>query len=380
MRKYWYIIPMVLCITLLFQENAKAATSNVTVSFNDNNGTSFTVRGQSYTSIPYDEQERITNPTTNTYGDVYKWHLAENLAITGLQAGKYYSGYVYFRVNISPSDTSIQNGQPVMQNTYITEGAYMYISSVATRQYNVFVVLDNYKVPVGGILGLNTITQDFWLPTSAQTTITTANFTTTLTNMGVSMTYSDSVVNDRLSGIIFNAVYEGTYQQFEDVIALLSQIRTNDLSYYAQLVSNLNTIDVDINLIYSRLTEFYNRNHNDFTAAQTVLDLFPNYITQVLTYWQQLLNMNARQSSEADEQNQNYNEHQNEADQALAGASVTMPDQGNISFDINSQIDSTQQNNFFSFLSLIAHNQFITTLLLIGVTAMIAGYILYGKK
>lgn len=372
MRKYWYIIPMVLCITLLLPNKAEAATTQNSITSG-----SYTIQYQTYNDIvPTSSYQTTDIGNLNNQYNQYQYNIDENIILRGFTTGKFYNGSI--NIKFTHTYTSINSYQMqsiLMQNNQSTNGVYAFISAQTNTQFNVKVIFDNYQSQ--GVVGLPSIALTL---VRQYTSSTLGTFTFSVSVDSNTITETDIAINNSLSAQIYNAITQGTYQEFEDIITLLTQIRANDLNYYNLLVTGLNTVDIDLDLIYLRLNDFYTRNHNDFTAVQTVLDLFPNYITQVLSYWQQLLNMNAQQQSEADAQNQEYANHESEANNAMQGASVTMPEQGNISLNINDQIDTTQQNNFFGFLSLIANNGFITTLLLIGVTAMIAGYILYGKK
>ena len=137
-----------------------------------------------------------------------------------------------------------------------------------------------------------------------------------------------------------------------------------------------------IDFKYNEQYAVININSNNETVRNnTKLYIGDGYTYSALMYYIQMMEkMNEEQSSIADEQNEEYATKENEAASVAAAAEITMPDISNISFDINNHIDQNTKSNWFTFLSMIVNNNYITTLLLICITAMIAGYILYGKK
>lgn len=165
------------------------------------------------------------------------------------------------------------------------------------------------------------------------------------------------------------------------MLQYLYDIKMNDLQYYNSIVNDLSSLLIAQNNANNTLVSILNELDLDFNQVQTVLDLFPSYRTQVLQYWQQLLEMNTTQSSEAAELESQYQDKENQSASLAADlGSLNMPSISVGDLDILARTDATQKANFFGLLSIITNNSFITTLLLIVCTGAIVGFILYGKK
>ena len=92
-------------------------------------------------------------------------------------------------------------------------------------------------------------------------------------------------------------------------------------------------------------------------------------------------NMNSEQASKAAAAESAYNERNNQSETLIGGLNdVDRPTNNAGDFNILSNVDTTQKANFFGMLGTITNTSLITKILLIIVTAAIAGYILYGKK
>ena len=150
---------------------------------------------------------------------------------------------------------------------------------------------------------------------------------------------------------------------------------------YEQGVLKIESCHLDILTSMSDILGILTFMISGFDDVQTVLDLFPSYRTQVLQYWQQLLEMNAIESSAAAQLESQYQDKENQSASLAADlGSLNMPSISVGDLDILARTDATQKANFFGLLSIITNNSFITTLLLIVCTGAIVGFILYGKK
>lgn len=108
------------------------------------------------------------------------------------------------------------------------------------------------------------------------------------------------VQNNALTAMIYSALEQATDTDFQNIISLLTTIKNQDYTYYNQIINELGVqgqIHYDFTTIYAVLVGLQNNVQDGFDDVQTVLDLFPSYRTQVLQYWQQLLEMNTAQAS-----------------------------------------------------------------------------------
>lgn len=382
MRKIYYYIPITLIACLLMGFSANAANSFVSASGTDANGNTISVRANAYTSIPYDEQEEIIN-SSNATEYVFKWHLTQNPQIQNVTQGHYYTGYLSFRINFGPSTAILTQGSVTLQNSYLADGLRMYIEALGNGFINVGVIFDNYYASDNWI-GLGTISYEYYVSrTSFSNNQLTPNFSTTLTISPGALYHSDSPYNNGFAGVLSHMIgYSiSSAQEFDDIITMLSTIRSSDAAFYVSLTNQLTNLLTAQNLTNTNLTSILNELDLDFAAVQTILDLFPSYRTAVLQYWQQLLEMNAQQSSEAAEMESQYQDKDQQSGDLLSGlGSLTLPSVSSGDFNILANTDDTAKTNFFGLIGTITNNTFITNMLLIIITAAIVGYALYGKK
>lgn len=377
-RKYAYLVIPLLCFILA--KPVFAATSTVEATSTDGSGLTVGAKANSWTSLNYDEQSQIEN-ANGGLETVYKWHLSQNVYIN-LQKGKYYNGAIVINVTTTPGVTGIVRTVQSMESVHIDQGFVAYIVRANAFETRIQLVFDNYYTRAS-TYGIPTLNEEFYLSRTSWSPVA-VNFPTT-----ISLTYATSLISaddpdpNGFAGVLSRMIgYSiSTAQEFDDIISLLSQIRTQDYSYYSQIVSQLTSVIQNQNYQYQALLDLIDEIDLDFDDVQTVLDLFPSYRSQVLLYWQQLLEMNAAQSSAAEEMGSEYADKDNQSGQLIGGlGSVPMPTFSDGDFNILGNVDTSTKSNFFGLIATITNNSLVTTILLIIVTGMIVGYVLYGKK
>lgn len=374
-RKYTYIYTTALLFFfLLGGKQAFAAISSETVTGTDSDGNRMNFRYQSYTA---ENPLSVEEMSTGYYRSVYE--ITENVDFILVQ-GKYYTGYATAGIAISPSLSNTKLSAVWIESVNSTEGLHVYISSTNDSRTNVNFVFDNYYTSTETVIGAATVHFRFIRDDTNSSGYGACNFTPTITLSRTLHGY-EGVQNNALTGMIYSSIEQATQQDFDDIINILTAMRNQDPVYYQQIIDALDLLDYDQRMIYSQVTGILNSTHADFQAVQTVLDLFPSYRTQVLQYWQQLLEMNAAQSSAAADMESEYADK----DQISSGiisdlGSVSMPSFNAVDFDVMANVDQSSKSNFFGLVATITHNGFITTILLTVITAAIAGFVLYGKR
>jgi hypothetical protein len=377
MLKKSYIVIGSIFFCLLFSFNAKAATTTVQASIPVTNGSNLTIYTQSYTDI-YAEDIGQEGGGSDTYG-VFKPSF--NIQLYGMNQ-QYLNGYFAITVNINCSVSGYlswsYDGLDYIR-PYNTEGLHVYIAGNAYNYFRLYVIFDNYWNESGSI-DLGTVIpkhQVIW----GDITPYKANFTTSFSIYTNSIERDQYIQNDRTTELIYNAIYQATGPQLLNIVNTLSAINAQDYTYYTQLVTKLNQLHTDNTQLHTDLTSILNELDLDFQQVQTILDLFPSYRTQVLQYWQQLLEMNAAQSSAAAEMQNEYQNKETQSAQLVNGlGSLNLPSVDANDFNILGNVDSNSKANFFGLIGLITNNSLITTILIIIVTGAIVGYALYGKK
>lgn len=382
-KKYYLLLTLTIIASItIYSVNTYAATSNVTGTVTDSStGISITLTAQSFTNV---NPETLSADDTDTYA-TYK--ITHNLRLTGFEAGKYYTGILYYRITTTPNNnpplSNLQKTETKLINNSGNEGIKSFIATTATNWYQILVILDNYIPETTETADAGNVELTYTGKGSLNLADYTMNFTTSITAVGggAHIDKSDIALNDRLSAIIYNAVNQGTIQGFTDVLEALTLIRQNDANYYSTIISKLTTMQSYSQEISSRLLTLNENMVLKFEDVQTILDLFPSYRTQVLEYWQQLLEMNATQSQQAQENASQYADKENTSATLLSGLnSLQMPDIENQNFNILAPVDTDTKTNLFGMIGTITHIPIVTQIMLIIVTAAIVGIILYGKK
>lgn len=377
MKKTYYYIFSMLILLLFYSPKAKAySTGYVNANATDGDNNTITVRMLRYWDLQSDSFTQADSDYT------YYWDIPWNIQLENMQLNRYYTGILRFQVNVSCSDGSVQLDQPILLNSQIAEGLHVYIYGNTVTWFQVCVIFDNYYTQGTDVLGLPTITQKAVRHYDSETIPLdyAPNFTPSLTITSSGTLRSQTTIWDKgFAGLIADSIDNST--ALATMAGWLYDIKTQDLSYYSQLVTQIAALTQAQNTANSDLLLILNELDLDFQQVQTILDLFPSYRTQVLQYWQQLLEMNAAQSQAAAEAASVAADKDNQSQQLINGmGSVVMPSLASGDLDILGGVDTTQKTNFFGLIGLITHTEIITKIMLIIVIGAIVGYVLYGKK
>lgn len=377
MLKKSYLVIGSLIFCLLFSFKVNAATSTVQATIPVSNGQNLTIYTQSYTDIYATDLGQ-----EGSDGDTYaKFEPTFNIQLYGVNQ-QYLNGFFSITVNVNCSISAysgwsydgIEYTRP-----YNTDGLNVYIAGNAYNYFRIYVIFDNYYNNSGSI-DLGTVTQKHQV-TYGDVAPFKGNFTTSFSIYSNNIVRDTYMQNDRTTELIYNSIYQATGSQLLNIINTLSAIYSQDYAYYSQLVTKLNQLHTDNTQLHTDILNLISEIDLDFQQVQTILDLFPSYRTQVLQYWQQLLEMNAAQSSAAAEMNQDYGNKETQSAQLIDGlGSLNLPQVNQNDFNILGNVDSNSKANFFGLIGLITNNSLITTILIIIVTGAIVGYALYGKK
>ena len=305
------------------------------------------------------------------------------------QIGKYIYGAIRVELDIyipNPNTNKfswyggIISGEPIITETL---KIYPYIESTSSNHYNyaLLYIFDGYQpqnIELPGPLMTISNVRARWVA-AAMPTNEGLSGTGTCTQAYNNLRVEDTPLNRGLASLIAEGIDNSVAVDL--MLQYLYDIKMNDLQYYQSLTSQISTLVADNQYQSERLRLILSNMINGFIDVQTVLDLFPSYRTQVLQYWQELLQMNAQQSSEAAERESQYADRESQSDQLLNGMnSITLPSISAGDLDILSNVDTTQKTNFFGLIALITHTTLVTKIMLIIVIGSIIGYILYGKK
>lgn len=116
------------------------------------------------------------------------------------------------------------------------------------------------------------------------------------------------------------------------------------------------------------------------TDSPLILQALASINTNVASILQELMNMNAAQSSAAADIADDVNTKASQS--AVLANDMASPKPSLSAQDINigGLLDTSTNTKFTGFLGSLMSNNFIVTLLLISVSCMIIGFVLYGKK
>lgn len=319
----------------------------------------------------------------------YDWSFSNTLELPDA-VGKFIYGAISMEFDIyipNPNTTNFEmysgviSGDPIITETI---KIYPWIKSTTTNHYvyQLLYVFDGYQAQTTLVSG---------------PTMTISNLTLMFKgaspypgNQGISPTgtaakafnrlrFEDEPLNRGLVALIAQGL--DSSDKLDLMLQYLYDIKMNDIQYYNQLISGVSSLLTQMGNANSTLISILNELDTDFTQVQTVLDLFPSYRTQVLQYWQELLQMNTQQSSAAAEQDNNYATNESKSNDLINGLdSIQFPSISAGDLDIFAGTDANIKSNFFGLIGAITANQFVTKVLLIIVTGMIIGFVLYGKK
>lgn len=374
LRYYLFATPLLL---LALSTSAFAySTGYVNANATDGDNNTITVRMLRYWDLQADTYTQADSDYT------YYWDIPWNIQLENMQTNKYYTGVLRFQVSVSCSDSNVQLDQPVLLNSQLADGLHVYIYGNTSTWYQICIIFDNYYTQGTDVLGLPTITQKAVRHYDSETIPIdyAPNFTPSLTITSSNTLRSQSTIWDKgFAGLIADSIDNST--ALATISGWLYDIKTQDFTYYNQLVTQVAALTQSQNTANANLLLILQELDLDFQQVQTILDLFPSYRTQVLQYWQELLQMNAQQSSQAAEIESQYANQGNQSDILLGGLdSITFPTISSNQIDIMGNLDSSAKSNFFGLIATITNNGFVTSVLIIIVTGMIVGYVLYGKK
>lgn len=117
-----------------------------------------------------------------------------------------------------------------------------------------------------------------------------------------------------------------------------------------------------------------------YTQYPLVLSALAQINNNVYAIYQQLLSMNAAQSSEAAAIEGEVNQKASQSAVLSNDMAVDKPQLSGDDINITGLIDTSVNQQFTGFLGALVNNQFITTMFLIALSCMIIGFVLYGKK
>lgn len=257
-----------------------------------------------------------------------------------------------------------------------------------TVKVMVYITLNNYSLPVVNSgnreLRVGSIGIDFTIYASADGSLRTASCQSPSVGITTSTISISATANagQSIAGQIYAAIENST--SVSDIITYLTMIADSNgdinvavshINEYLipqviqQLISiGTNTANIKINTdeLVRLLTAFYNT--------------WPSYSAQVLFYLNQLVNMNAEQSSIADEVQQEYASKAAQSASEAAGMQAVLPQVDQSDFDIGSQLDSGTVTTLSAFWAMFPNNALIGTMFAIAIAGIAAGYFLYGKK
>lgn len=396
--KYTFV-PLILSIVLLNNTTVKAMGQ-----------TSFTITGdQSYSATinyqtPISTQPTSIEPITGSPTDdkvVFKYNLSVQpyigIPYSYKTSSGYYGGYLngyvnftinmaptysaantqYYRMEINPEFRHTEEIQSVILDVGRSGNNYIIRVGVTLSNYSILNSNTNRNIEIGNIpfsismTGVNT------------SDAPTLDLTLGITNVSASLT--GSPVADAGSSIA-GQVYA----------AIENSISVSDIVNYLSLINDSNG---DINVAVSHINESLIpsvisylqdiRQNGQYTNVKldtiitylyAISSRFPNYSAQVLFYLEQLVNMNAEQSSIADEIQNEY-ESKAATGQSLAqGMEVVIPEVNQSNFDINAGIDTGTITTLSAFWSMFTHNSLISLMFTIAIAGIAAGFFLYGKK
>lgn len=375
-KSYLVLGSIIFCLLFSFKVNAATSTSEIAIPVQ--NGTDIRAYTQSYTGILASEIYTEGGETGDSYA---VFEPTFNIVLSGMNQ-RYLNGYFSLTINVAGAISGYTNWTyEGMEFTRADtpEGVSVFLALNNYNYFRIYVIFDNYYND-SNHLDLGTFTQKH-VAKIGDVTPLKADFLTSFTIYANSLENDQYIQNNRTTELLYSAIYQATGQQFTDILTVLNTIKNQDPVYYNQIITGLTAINSTLGSTNSHLLSILNELDLDFQQVQTILDLFPSYRTQVLQYWQELLQMNAAQSSAAAEMDNEYTNKESQSSQLVNGlGSLNLPSVDSNDFNILGNVDSNSKANFFGLIGLITNNSLITTILIIIVTGAIVGYALYGKK
>lgn len=393
MKRIWYYIILTPIICLFFGTTAFAGetfsifTSTHTPSYNFHYISSASIANTGMETIRFPTQTvQYPQPEYWLYWD---WDFNNTLTLNN-SIGKYIYGAVSVTCDIyipNPNTSNLSwfsgviSGQPIITETL---KIYPQIMTTSTNHYiyKMIYVFDgfqpqNAEIP-GPAMHIGNISAK-WINGSINPGNQGFTATGTCTENYNYLRFEDTPLDRGLAGLIAAGIDDSV--KIDMIMSYLYDIRENDIQYYSTLTSQAAQIITTLGNINSRLLIINNSINMGFEDVQTILDLFPDYITDVLTYWQQFLEMNQGQEETAAAESSEFAERESDSAQLLDGMSaISMPSLEAADFDLIGGLDTTQRTNFFGLIALITHTEIITKIMLVIVLGSIIGWVLYGKK
>lgn len=374
--KYTYI-PIMIFALLFVDTNVKAATSYAAITIPVNNSQNISILATTYPSLAGELVD--ADDIQGTSQSWWKFEPNISIDLSNLPSG-YISGQLVVDITVTSGLTQGEYSNWEVSNLSNTDSMHAAITWPRNNTFRIIVMLDNYN-SLSGNAHIGDLKLTYYDKSTAYSATNSTSFSASMSVITNNLTRDTIVVNDRLTALLYSSITQATGQQLANIISGLSAIQNQDYVYYQQLVTQIAALTQAQNTANSNLLLILNELDLDFQQVQTILDLFPSYRTQVLQYWQQLLEMNAAQSSAAAELESQYADKDSQSTNLLGGLdSISYPSVNIGDFDIMGNADANSKANLFGLIGLITNNSFVTTVLIIIVTGMIAGYALYGKK
>lgn len=397
MKHYKYIIFFIPAFFLLFHSTtAKAGETMSWYSINSNISANYV----SQASIPfteeywnYDDDPPIGNGRGYEGFFHIDWNFNNTVEFLG-QNGKFVYGVLFIEYDITipnPNSTYYQlYTGTVSAEPYISETLRVFPTIKTNTNnhyiYRVCYMFDGYQIQSSTSWGnfisgpnINIKMRAVYNGTPASMPNNGVTPTGTISVLDNTIRFEDTPLNHGLVYLFAQGLDSSI--KVDMMLQYLYDIKMNDLQYYNTIVSDLSDLLIAQNNANNTLISILNELDLDFNQVQTVLDLFPSYRTQVLQYWQELLQMNSQQATEASAIESEY-QNKEQVSESLSNSmnSVNMPTLSAGDMDILGSIDTTSKTNFFGLIALITHTELVTKIMLIIVTGALIGYILYGKK
>lgn len=251
---------------------------------------------------------------------------------------------------------------------------------------NISVVFNNYPVSSGSSINIGNIRWHVQRRVNLTNTSTPNELLTMRCSGSLgSSTLKASVLassNTSIAGQVYSAIENSI--QVSDIVNYLSIIEdaSGDINtavshidrtlipqviqHLINISTNTGVMRVDLDEVVRLLTAFMNT--------------WPEYESQVLFYLNQLVNMNAEQSSAAAAVEQEYNQKASAGADLNEGMQVVIPSVDQEIFDIDSGVDAPTMQTLSAFWSMFTGNTIIQTMFVIAIAGIAAGFLLYGKK
>lgn len=389
MKRIWYYIILTPIICLLFGTTAFAGeTFSIFTSSHTPNYSLYYISSASLANTRMESIADVQNNETN-YWLYWDWSFNNTLTLTN-SIGKYVYGAISVTLDLYIPNPNTQklswfagviSGEPIITETL---KIYPQIMTTANNHYiyKLIYVFDGYQPQNAELPGpLMTVSNIMakWQDIINEPGTQGLTVTGTCTENYNYLRFEDTPLDRGLAGLIAAGIDDSV--KIDMIMSYLYDIRENDIQYYSTLTSQAAQIITTLGNISSRLLIINNSINMGFEDVQTILDLFPDYITDVLTYWQQFLEMNQGQEETAAAESSEFAERESDSAQLLDGMSaISMPSLEAADFDLIGGLDTTQRTNFFGLIALITHTEIITKIMLVIVLGSIIGWVLYGKK